>query len=136
MAKYGRPALRPEEERVALVLQSVFRGASVDLHDDGSEASQYDLKLSGPVCGAVEVGLVTNADLRRAQAHWRRALEAHRTADLKWSWTFLFSEVSDAASPLRFPRLARPDTTELAAVLARLEARGIMRVGRMWDHVA
>lgn len=131
-----RPALRPEEIEVAFVLGQVFAGASVDQHDDGSESSQYDLRISGPVSGAAEVGLVTDEEVRRARAHWRRALEPHRTTDLNWSWTFMFSEMPSGSAPSRFPRLCRPDPKDLTAVLARLEARGIMRIGRMWDHVA
>lgn len=131
-----RPALRPEENEVASVLRRVFAGASVDQHDDGRKDSQYDLVISGPVRGAAEVGLVTDQDIRRAQAHWRRALEPHRTADLNWSWTFIFSDLLGQSAGDRFPHLPRPDPKDLTAVLARLEARGIMRIGRMWDHFA
>ncbi len=77
---------------MADALVVIFDGVQVDQHDDGSADSMYDLDLTGPLRAAVEVGRITESEVQRAAAHWRKQLTSHETVALKWHWIFMFNE--------------------------------------------
>jgi hypothetical protein len=83
----------------------------------------------------VEVGQVTDELIREANGHWAKRLQPHRTTDLKLFWLFKFSEEFAPGEATRYPRVNRPPVAGLTAVLARLETKGIERVGR-WSEYA
>jgi len=132
--QHRRSGPREEEVLVARALEIVFPEASVEQHDDGSEDGMYDLRLTGPFEGAVEVGQITDSNVRQADAHWRKALDPHETSELERVWTFKFTDIPGRDGADRFPRVRRPDTRILTEALKRLEARGIYAIGTAWDH--
>ncbi len=137
MARKGRgrrQGLRPEETLVSQKLTAIFDGVVVEQHDDGTEDGQYDLDVTGSIRAAVEVGQVTDFDIRRANAHWSKSLESHETPDLTRFWIFIFDEESSPGEPTRYPSVTRPAAKELTAALARLEARGVDHIGEPMDH--
>ncbi len=126
--------LRPEEQEVATVLERRVDGVKVEQHDDGTEDGQYDLDVTGYFCAAVEVAMITDRQIREANAHWQTRLEPHTTTQLKWSWIFVFGERSAPGEPVRFPMVRPPSRKDLLDVLVRLEARGIQRIGHAFDY--
>lgn len=131
-----RTTWRAEERRVAEVIEEWFEDVTVELHDDGTEPSMYDLDLFGRLRAAVEVVQITNSEVRIASAHVDR-LGTITTDRLTHRWHFIHAELVDFgdAAHQRFPHLPRPDVERLTSVLERFEARELHRIGFIQEWI-
>jgi hypothetical protein len=126
---------KPSERAAKAVLEHLWPDATVSHYDDGTTASMYDLRVTGPFEGAAEVGEITDAVIRKAHGHWNRHLRGRTTVALQRYWTFMFKQLlTDDAESSRYPRQPRPDAERIEAVLARLEERRITSLDRLDEY--
>lgn len=118
------------------VLEHVYAGCTVELHDRNQGPRLYDLDLKGPVRGAAEVGRVTDPGSQEAYAHYDKRLSGARSELLAREWHLSFADIFDAdeSRGRQYPRQPAPPTGKLAEILARLERRGIWELGGWWEY--
>lgn len=130
-----RPDLPPEEQHIAELLAHIYAGATVEQYDDNSADSMFDLRVTGPLSAAVEVGIITDRVIREALAAWRKKMTDHTTERLSRTWIFNIGETSAGDQATSFPRIRPPNTARLTAILERLEARGIDHIGHLAKYM-
>lgn len=124
---------RPEENYTMRLLEAIYPGTIAELHDDNSQPGMYDIKLSGALDAAVEVRRHLDGPLIGMFARANKLSSTRH--ELSRVWWFLQDVAEDLSGERSYPARLAFDPDELARVLARLEAKGIERIGYYEDWV-
>jgi len=113
------------------LLEAIYPGTTATLHDDNSQPGMYDIAVSGALDAAVEVRRHLDGPLKGLFAGANKL--SSKRDELSRMWLFCREVAESLLGERRYPDRLSFDPDDLAAVLARLEQKGIEHIGYYAD---